>query len=228
MKKIIVITGGSDGFGEASANILANENDVILLARNEERLKKISKKLGCSYYVCDVTNYIQMENVVEQIIEKFGRIDVLINNAGIIVEGLLQDNKSEDIINTINVNTTGTILMTKVVLPTMIKQNSGLIINVISQGGLKARAERSVYNASKWAITGFNKSLQLEVSKNNIRITGFFPGKLNTNMFEKIGLHKDMEDALGVEKVAQALKFVVDADDEVLIPEFGMINIKRK
>ena len=228
MEKVIVISGGSDGLGKAIAEKLVHNHKIVILSPNSEKLKTVSEHIGCDYEVCDVTNFDNISESIKSIIKKHKRIDCLINNAGLMVEGKLVDNDFDRIKQVIEVNTLGTIYLTKGILPQMISQSEGLIINVISQGGVKARAERSVYNASKWAITGFTKSLQLEVAEHNIRLTAFLPGKFKSDMFKKIGKDVSMEDALDIEEVVRAVEYIVDTNNDVLIPEFGVIDINRK
>lgn len=228
MKKVILISGGSDGLGKAIATKMSKKHTVVIIATNEKKLKMVADEIKCDYHVCDVSDYDSLDKTVSKILDKHKRIDCLINNAGLMVEGKLTENDAERIKKVVDVNTLGTIYFSKAVLPQMIKQNEGLIINVISQGGIKARINRSVYNASKWAITGFTKSLQLEVAEHNIRITGFYPGKFKSNMFEKINVKHDMSDALEVEDVVKAVEYVIETDKNILIPEFGVIDIRRK
>lgn len=104
-------------------------------------------------------------------------------------------------------NNLGVVLASKAVIPQMKKQKSGLIVNINSQGGFYAKAERAVYSAAKWGMTGFTKSLQSELAKYGIAVTGIYPGKMNTKMFEKMGIQKDMADALDTKEVAKVIIF---------------------
>ena len=219
--KTIIITGGSDGLGQALAEKLAPENKVIILARNEAALHKIAQQTGCSYYVCDVRDAKQVTSTFEKISEEHPKIDVLINNAGVIVNGELVDISNETIENVIATNTLGTIYVAKAALTRMKAQKEGLILNVVSTAGVTAKATRSIYNASKWAITGFTKALQDEAYDYNVRVTGFYPGTIRTKLFEKAGLPLNGK-ALTTEQAVRAIEFVLDCDDEVLIPEIGM------
>ncbi len=134
--KTVIITGGSDGLGYAVARLLAKSHNVYILARNEKKLIKIAKELNCKYKLCDVTNWSNIESVIGEINQESKSIDILINNAGIWIQGQLQENSSEKIKDVIEINTLGTILVSKAVVPAMKKQKSGIILNVISQAGL--------------------------------------------------------------------------------------------
>jgi short-subunit dehydrogenase len=160
--------------------------------------------------------------VVAKTIKKFKKIDVLFNNAGLWIEGDLEKNSSERISQVLAVNTLGTILLTRLVLPMMKKRKRGLIVNLISQAGLYAKPQRSVYNASKWAITGFTKSLQQELETAGVRVTGVYPGKVETNLFKNAGLNKNMKNALPVDTVARLVTMVVNFSEVATLPEVGV------
>jgi NADP-dependent 3-hydroxy acid dehydrogenase YdfG len=155
----------------------------------------------------------------------YGRIDVLVNNAGIWIEGELDRNSVEDIRKVIEVNTLGQIYMTRAVVPLMKKRKSGLVVNIISQAGLNAKAERSVYNAAKFGMTGFTKSMQEELHKYGIRVSGVYPSKVRTELFSKVGVNKSMSGAMAPEDVAQVVDFLVSRPDNVEIPEIGIKDI---
>lgn len=227
MKKVIVITGGSDGLGKAIAEKLNNDNKVIILSNNEQKLSEVSSLLNCDYYVCDVTNFNQVEETINKILEKYNNIDVLINNAGIWLAGDLTETSYEKISNCIDVNTKGPIYMTKAVLSSMYERNKGLIINVCSQANFDSDDFSTVYNASKWAMRGFNRSIQKDVSKKGIKVTGFYPGFMQTDIFKKAGNDYDTSTGLEVEKVAKAIDFIINCDEDVIIPEFGIKDIEN-
>lgn len=222
--KTIIITGGSDGLGQALAEKLSSDNKVIILARNEAAMQEIAQRTGCSYYVCDVRDAKQVADTFEKISRKHHKIDVLINNAGVIVNGELVDIPDETIENVIATNTLGTIFAAKAALTRMKEQKEGLIVNVVSTAGITAKATRSIYNASKWAITGFTKALQEEAADYNVRVTGFYPGTIRTNLFAKAGLPLNGK-ALTTEQAVKAIEFVLSCDDEVLVPEIGIKRV---
>ncbi|HET9411806.1 MAG TPA: SDR family oxidoreductase [Candidatus Saccharimonadales bacterium] len=222
--KTIVITGGSDGLGKALAETLAPSNKVIILARNQAALHAIATDIGCNYYVCDVRSSTQVSQTFTQIIKDHGKIDVLINNAGVIVNGELDQIADETIENVITTNTLGTIYAAKQAFARMKQQKEGLIINVVSTAGITAKATRGIYNASKWAITGFTKALQEEAADHNVRVTGFYPGTIKTDLFAKAGLPRNGK-ALTTGQAVRAIEFVLSCDNGVLVPEIGMKHI---
>ncbi len=222
--KTILITGGSDGLGKALAEKLAPENNVIILARNEAALHRIAQENDCSYYVCDVRDARQVANAFAKVAEEHGKLDVLVNNAGVIVNGELVDTEDSAIENVITTNTLGSIYVAKGALNQMKQQRSGLIINVVSQSGLNAKAGRSIYNASKWALTGFTKALQEEAAAYGVHVTGFYPGTIKTDLFSKAGLEmKGL--AITTEQAVKSIEFVLSCDDEMLVPEIGARHI---
>ncbi len=227
MSKVIVITGGSEGLGKAIAKRLIKDNKIIIISNNEEKLKKTATEIQCDYVVCDVTNYKQIENAIDTILKKYINIDILINNAGVWLEGDLTENTFEKISNCIDVNTKGPIYMTKAVLPNMYKNKSGLIINVCSQASFDNDDYSVVYNASKWAMRGFNRSIQRDISKKGVKVTGFYPGFMQTNLFKKAGNDYDTSTGLEVEKVAKAIEYIINVDSDVIIPEMGIKDIEE-
>ncbi len=227
MRKTIIITGGSDGLGKTIALDLASNNNVIILSENEEKLKLVSSEAKCEYYLCDVRNYEVVEQVVTDVISRFGQIDVLINNAGVWIQGELVDNDVDRIRQVIDVNLLGTINCTKAVIGSMKDKKEGMIININSQAGINYKAERSVYTATKFGLTGFTKSLQAEVSKYGIRVTDVLPGLMKTNMFSKANNDRDLNNGIDTLEVARIVRFVIDAQEYVFIPEIGIKNINN-
>ena len=211
--------------GAERLSILYFSNWII--SNNEEKLKKTATEIQCDYVVCDVTNYKQIENAIDTIFKKYINIDILINNAGVWLEGDLTENTFEKISNCIDVNTKGPIYMTKAVLPNMYKNKSGLIINVCSQASFDNDDYSVVYNASKWAMRGFNRSIQRDISKKGVKVTGFYPGFMQTNLFKKAGNDYDTSTGLEVEKVAKAIEYIINVDSDVIIPEMGIKDIEE-
>lgn len=226
MKKIILISGGSSGLGKAIAKELAADHEVFIFGHRLDELKSAAESIGCNYELADITDYQAIERLVNKVVAQKERVDCLINNAGIYLRGELKDNKPEDIRQTMEVNAVGAMFCSRAVIPQMKNQKRGLIINVVSQDGLYAKPERSVYTASKWAMTGLTKCLQTDLAKYGIRVTGLYPGRMKTNLFKAAGIkEEDFSDALSPAEAAKAVRFIIEAGDRVVIPEIGIKHL---
>lgn len=225
MPKVILISGGSDGLGKTIAKKILTGNQVVILAHNRSKLEAAAKEIGCDFVEAELSDYSSLKSAVDFVISKYQKIDILINNAGIWMEGQLDENDPVKIKELIDVNTVGTIYLTKAVLPSMRQKKSGQIINIVSQDGLCAKKNRSVYHASKWAITGFTKCLQEDLSEENIRVTAINPGLIKTSLFEKSGVQRDLSEALDPEEVAALVEFVIHLKPDTSIPEVGIKKI---
>ena len=222
MKQIVVISGGSDGLGKAIAQQLQKKYEVIILSPTSSKLSSVAKEIGVDFEKCDVSNYKDCSDAINNIVKRYKSIDVLINNAGLWIQDELDDNDPEYIKKVVKVNGLGPVYLSKVTIPVMKKQKSGTIVNINSQGGFYAKGERSVYSLTKWGLTGFSKSLQLELAKYSIRVTDVHPGKMKTRMFEKMGIEKDMSDGLDPKNVAQIIEAILRLPAEVVVPELGI------
>ena len=191
MSKLAFVTGATRGIGNSIALTLAENGYNIALnyrAENEELLKtkdKIEKlNVKCFLTKCDVSKFDECQKSVKDIIEEFGSIDVLVNNAGITKDSLLIRMKEEDFQKVIDVNLMGTFNVTKNVINYMIKAKKGRIINLASVVGISGNAGQTNYSASKAGIIGFTKSLAKEVASRNILVNAIAPGFIETNMTE--------------------------------------------
>lgn len=187
IKKVALITGGSRGIGKEIAKKFAiNGYNLVInyVSENTDvnKLKEEFKETEVLFVKTDVTNYESCENIVKQAIEKFGQIDVLVNNAGITKDGLLMRMKEEDFDKVIKVNLKGTFNMTKNVIPYMIKQRKGKIVNIASVVGVTGNAGQANYAASKAGIIGFTKTVARELASRNILANCIAPGFIKTDM----------------------------------------------
>lgn len=187
--RVALITGATRGIGKEIALELAeNGFDIAVNYRSEHNgmddLKKEIEKNGvrCEFVKADVANFEECESMVKETIEKFGKIDILINNAGITKDGLIMRMKKEDFEAVLDVNLTGTFNVTRNVIPYMLKQKSGRIINLSSVVGIVGNAGQTNYSASKAGIIGFTKSLAKEVASRNILVNAIAPGFIDTDM----------------------------------------------
>ena len=189
MDKCALITGATRGIGKQIAITLAKQGyNIALNYRKEneelENTKKEIEEIGVQVLAVkgDVSNFEDCENFVKQVIERFGQIDVLVNNAGITKDMLLMRMKKEDFEQVIDTNLVGTFNVTKNVVPYMMKARSGRIINISSVVGISGNAGQTNYSASKAGIIGFTKSLAKEIASRNILVNAVAPGFIETNM----------------------------------------------
>ena len=188
-KPVVFITGGSRGIGKAVALKYAeNGYDVVTNYVSDnadlEATKKEIEETGADilFFKADVTKKEEIDNLIKEIMNKFGRIDVLVNNAGITKDMLLLRMQEEDFEKVIDVNLKGTFTVTKAVAPIMMKQRDGKIINLSSVVGVSGNAGQCNYSASKAGIIGFTKSLAKELASRNIRVNAVAPGFIQTRM----------------------------------------------
>lgn len=219
--KTALITGGSSGLGFETAKLLIKKGcNVIILGKNPKKVKAAAKKINSpklSTVICDLTDCKQIEKVARNI----KSLDILINNAGVIMYSLLEKHTPEKIAEIVNVNLLGTIYMTRAILPKMKRVNSGTVLNVITASALKGRAEETVYIASKWGVRGFTEALKDELEKANskIRVLGFYPGGMNTQLFAKAGLDKDTSSFMDPAEIAKIIVFMLERPETIKIDQ---------
>lgn len=189
MAKVALITGATRGIGKAIAIRLANAGfDIALNYRKENddltNTKSEIEKAGvdCLPVQGDISSFEDCERIAKEIFDKFGKIDVLVNNAGITKDMLLMRMKPEDFLSVVDVNLIGTFNMTRNVVPYMVKARSGKIVNISSIVGIEGNAGQANYAASKAGIIGFTKSLARELGSRNILVNAVAPGFIETDM----------------------------------------------
>ena len=193
----IVVTGATSGLGKAIVIALLEAGlQPVLTGRNADKVAALAAELGVAGYRLDVSDPDDIAVVSAQIASDLGPIDGLINNAGIWLEGDFESYSSAQIQAVVDTNTTGTILMTHALLPDMLTRGQGSVINVVSTGALYCRKMISVYSASKWAIRGFTGCLEVECAPKGVRVMGFYPGKISTNMYVSAGIERDLDMAM--------------------------------
>ena len=220
---VVCITGGATGLGKEIARKLLPDHTVIIYSLDNDELKATGKELGCDVIGGDVMDHAGIEKALKDVVKKHGSVDVFVNNAGLWIEGSLEENDPEYIHKVMEVNAIGPILCSRAVLPIMKKQKSGLIFNVISKNGLETGTNRSVYNASKWAMTGFTRCLQDDTKGTNIRVTGFYPGRIDTPLYESAGAQSKPEQSMTAKDVATVVVDIINRPDNLIIREVGIV-----
>lgn len=224
-KKVALVTGASRGIGKACALELAKAGyDIVInYAGNEEAANKTVseiKDLGQNAVAkkFDVSNKEVVDAAIAEIMEEFGRIDVLVNNAGITRDNLFMRMKEEEWLAVINTNLNSAYFVTNPVSKIMIKQRSGAIVNMASVSGVYGNAGQANYSAAKAGMIGFTKSLAKELASRNIRVNAVAPGFIQTDMTKDLPVDKIVEriplKTLGQpEDIARTVKFLaVDAN----------------
>ncbi|MBD0307737.1 MAG: SDR family oxidoreductase [Microcoleus sp. T1-bin1] len=229
--KVIIITGASSGLGEATAKLLAkNGARVVLGARRTDRLKAIAKDIRAEggtveYQALDVTQRSQMEDLVQFAQSKFDRVDVLINNAGIMPLSALEQLKVEEWDRMIDVNIKGVLYGIAAALPVMKAQKSGQIINLSSIGGHAVSPTAAVYCATKFAVGAISEGLRQEVG-GDIRVTVISPGVTESELAESItdetaksGMQEFRKISIPAAAIARSIVFAIEQPDNVDVSE---------
>ena len=231
--KVIVITGASSGFGKITAEYLAEKGATVALgARSTDKIEAIAKgineKGGKAIAVTtDVTDKDQVKNLVDSAVKEFGKVDVLLNNAGLMPLSPLEYLKIEDWDQCIDVNIKGVLYGIAAVLPHMKEQKSGQIINVSSVAGHTIRPGGAVYSASKYSVRVISEALRQEVKPYNIRTSVISPGAVDTNLPESVtasdvaeNIKKYYKDvAIPAESFAKSVEFVISQPDWIDVNE---------
>ena len=240
--KVALITGGTRGIGKAIAKKFAENgyNLVINYVSENTDLEKLKNDINSKNEIlfvrANVGDFESSEELVKQAIEKFGKIDVLVNNAGITRDNLIMRMKEEDFDNVINTNLKGTFNVTKNVVPYMMKKRSGKIVNISSVVGVSGNAGQCNYAASKAGIIGFTKSIAKELASRNILANCVAPGFIDTDMTEVLSdsVKENINSQIPLkrmgtaEEIAKAVYFLAGEDNtyvtgQVLNVDGGML-----
>lgn len=233
--KVIVITGASSGIGEAVAKKQAAAGDKIVLgARREDNLKQIKSDIEAAsgqaeYLVTDVTDVEQVKALAQKALDAYGRIDVWINNAGLMPHSLLIDAKVDDWNRMIDVNLKGTLYGIAAAQHIFHEQNTGHFINLGSVASLYSHAGGAVYSATKWAVKAISESLREEEAQagKNVRVTTLYPGAVNSELVAHMTDEKRREAtaefyknfAIPAERIAQIVNDVLNMPADTTLNE---------
>ena len=223
--KVALITGASEGLGEAIAWRLAKEGaEIWLVARSESKLVSVRDRINsagmrANYCVCNVASPSDVKECVERIKQAAPSVDILINNAGIWLQGKIEDASSSQIERVFAVNTLGSIFVTQAILPIMINQNSGHIINILSDSAIEPFPEWAFYVASKYGARGFTDSLRKAVERTRLKVTSVYPGGINTNLFKNAGIELSSNEPwmMNKEDIADIVAHIVTRPHDIVI-----------
>jgi NADP-dependent 3-hydroxy acid dehydrogenase YdfG len=234
--KVIIITGASSGIGEATAKLLASKGaKVVLGARREDKLKQIVDEIGkdggqAVYRELDVTKPSHNDAIVRLAKQTFGRVDVILLNAGIMPSSPLSAMKTDDWHQTVDVNIKGVLNGVAAVLPTFVEQKSGHVIATSSVAGLKAYPGGAVYGGTKWFVRDFMEVLRMEsaLEGTNIRTATIYPAAINTELLGTIshkGTAEQMQNlyeryGISPDRIANVVAFAIDQPEDTTVNEF--------
>ncbi len=213
--KVVLITGASEGIGKSIAFRLAQEGcSLALVARTSANLRETQLKIRAEngkadFFPADVSRPDQVKEMVQQVVNRFGRIDVLVNNVGKGLRKPFMDLTDEDWQFLVNVNLTSVVNCSKAVLPQMREQGGGQIINIASKSGRVGEVEFVGYCAVKHGVVGLTRALALEEAPHHIRVVAICPGPVSTDGMKRNLTHVDMSDWLTPEDVADAVLFAI-------------------
>jgi len=230
MSKVIFITGVSTGLGKHTAEYLAQNGFTVYgTSRNETRIGG-----GVHTLMMDVTDVLSIQKAINTVLEKEGKIDVMINNAGMGISGAIEEATTEEIRLQMDTNFLGMVHVIQAILPSMRQQGSGTIINMSSLGGICALPFQGFYCASKFAIVGFSDSLRMEVKPFNIKVVVIEPGDFHTNFTSNRVIQQKAKNNSPYEAQFNKTMGIIEKDetgglhpDKLALKIFKIINSKN-
>ncbi len=207
--KVALITGGARGQGASEAQLFAEQGATVCVTDILPEGQKVADKIGGMFFEHDVTDVDVWKAITDEVVAAHGKIDILINNAGIFKLGGVNDTDRELWDSTIAINQTGVFLGMQTVAPVMVANSSGSIINISSIAGMRGASVALAYAASKWAVRGMTKSVARELAPNGVRVNSIHPGIIDTPMlqtFDNAGLREQVQSVI-------PMGFEASADD---------------
>ncbi|MGP4067889.1 SDR family oxidoreductase [Halobacillus sp. B29] len=240
--KVAIITGASSGIGKAIAHHLADTGaNVVLAARRSERLQELANEITESYNVeakvveTDVTKKEDVEQLVKETKDQFGSVDILINNAGVMLLSFLKNDHVDEWEQMVDVNIKGVLFGIHASLPVMLDQDAGHIINVSSVAGHEVFPSSTVYSATKYAVRALSMGMEKELSRSGVRVTNISPGAVDTELTEHItdgevlDMFKDRSmDPLEANDIARAVAYAATQPSNVNVNEVIVRPMHKK
>ncbi len=235
--QVAILTGATEGIGLEIAHMLAEENVKLMLnARTLSNLQKVKKELEerhgaetqVEIFPGNVADPLAVEDLVKTTLQRYGKIDILINNAGVCSKfALFQEFSLQEINDTLDINLKGPIYTMRAVIPQMVHQGGGTIVNINSIAGKVSYPYTSVYCASKYGLTALTESISMEQHQNNIKIIGIYPGNVNTPMWKKIEPHvvQNPDRMLDAKDVSEAVRYALYQPQKVLVKDLTVMPL---
>jgi NAD(P)-dependent dehydrogenase (short-subunit alcohol dehydrogenase family) len=228
--KVCIVTGAGRGLGSAICRTLATAGCTVIAADiQEEAACQTASTLGNKVHgvLLDVTNELQAAEVVDRAVSDFGRVDVLVNNAGVDRTVSLEEMPVQDWDRIIAVNLRGPFVMSKLLLPQMKKQGGGHIVNIVSTAAKRAWANASAYHASKWGLLGLSHAMHVEARPHGVKVTAVIAGGMRTPFL--LDRFPDLDPGLlqDPSNVAETVRFVLTQPDESVIPEVMVLPMRE-
>ena len=223
-KKAVVVTGATSGIGLSTAEkLVENGYDVFLSGRNEKKLNEVSRRLGCKSLAGDISAEGMPEKILEETLNQFGRCDILINNAGVMVAGKIEELDLDKMSEMIRINVDAVFRTTYLFLRHFKKQNSGHVVNISSILGTKVRETAGAYAGTKFAVEALSEALRMELARTDIKISCIEPGLVKTQLHRHWEVHPmeslDIPDPLLPEDIAETVLWVLKQNKRVRIPK---------
>jgi len=234
--KAALVTGAGRGIGREIALTFAKEGcDVAVASRTRTEVEAVAEEIRglgrrSLAVVCDVTDYAGVSTMVEHVIQEFGGVDILVNNAGYARFQPFKDLPPEEWRRTLDVNLTGPYYCTKAVLPSMIARQSGRIINISSNAGVKPIRDQSAYCASKHGLNGLSKVLAMELRPYGINVHAICPGGVDTQLSRQAMPHRDHSEFMAPEDIAHTALYLATLSpratvDEIVVRRFASVPV---
>lgn len=240
MKKLVVITGASSGFGAQIAKIFNDDGyPLLLLGRRIEKLNKLAENFDNAMTAAvDVTNYDEFEKAIRLAEDKYGKTDLLVNNAGVMLLGNVQNQDSKEWQTMLDTNVMGVLNGTQIVINDMRQREHGTILNMSSIAGKKTFVNHAAYVASKFGVHGLSETIREESAPKNVRIMMVAPGAAETELLTHVTSESALSDyeawkktmggiTLDPKHVAETVKFMYDMPQEVNIREVDIATTKQ-
>jgi NAD(P)-dependent dehydrogenase (short-subunit alcohol dehydrogenase family) len=217
MARVALVTGGSSGIGFAIARMLRDDDfDVTLASRTAEKLERAAKKLGAHAVVTDVSKEDECERLVTNHRERFGRLDVLVNCAGVGIAGSIENTPTRHWDLQFAVNMRSAFVITRESIP-MLRETKGLVVNISSIAGTGAARGLAAYGAAKAALIGFTRSLNAELAEDGVRATAICPGFVDTPMAAWTGMPS--EEMIQPEDCAEVVRMMLRLSPAARVPQ---------